>query len=136
MKKYSRRMFLQTSASAIGLFFVLLWEKISIRHWKHLHASPTVLPFSKNRLVTFFKDFLIINRNNKTTVLSSHCTHLGCSINKVEDGKLVCPCHGSAFDLDGNPVKGPAYKTLKKYPATVNSQQTQIKINTENKGEA
>jgi nitrite reductase/ring-hydroxylating ferredoxin subunit len=40
------------------------------------------------------------------------CTHQGCTVRATEDG-LVCPCHGSAFDLtDGAAVHGPATKPL------------------------
>lgn len=34
--------------------------------------------------------------------LSSECPHLGCAVNLNADGKsFLCPCHTSAFDLDG-----------------------------------
>ena len=84
-----------------------------------------VLPLSR-RQVSFFGDFLVINQNRKIKVLSSHCTHLGCVINKVENGKLVCPCHGSEFDMEGNALKGPAYKPLKSYPFKKSSDGQQI----------
>ncbi len=36
--------------------------------------------------------------------MSSECPHLGCAINLTADGKdFLCPCHTSAFDLDGKP---------------------------------
>ena len=36
------------------------------------------------------------------------CTHKGCTIDKVESGKIACPCHGSTFDIaTGKPVTGP-----------------------------
>jgi len=36
--------------------------------------------------------------------LSSECPHLGCAINLTADGKsFLCPCHTSAFDLEGKP---------------------------------
>jgi nitrite reductase/ring-hydroxylating ferredoxin subunit len=36
------------------------------------------------------------------------CTHQGCTVTKVEDGQIVCPCHGSRFSIeDGANTEGP-----------------------------
>jgi Rieske Fe-S protein len=44
---------------------------------------------------------------------SATCTHNGCTLNKVADGAIDCPCHGSKFNLDGSVARGPAKKPLK-----------------------
>ena len=43
---------------------------------------------------------------------SSKCTHKGCAVNKVADGTIDCPCHGSKFNLDGSVANGPATAPL------------------------
>ena len=43
---------------------------------------------------------------------SSTCTHAGCTVNKIADGTIDCPCHGSKFNLDGSVANGPAQKPL------------------------
>jgi Rieske Fe-S protein len=43
---------------------------------------------------------------------SATCTHAGCTVNKVADGTIQCPCHGSKFNLDGSVANGPAAKPL------------------------
>lgn len=45
--------------------------------------------------------------------LSATCTHAGCAVTEVDDGVVVCPCHGSRFALaDGSVVRGPAGRPL------------------------
>ena len=53
------------------------------------------------------------------TGLSSVCTHAGCNVSEVVDGAIVCPCHGSKFNLDGTVAKGPATKPLTAIPVAV-----------------
>lgn len=43
---------------------------------------------------------------------SAICTHQGCTVNKVADGTIACPCHGSKFNLDGSVANGPAKQPL------------------------
>ncbi|KRE33745.1 (2Fe-2S)-binding protein [Mycobacterium sp. Soil538] len=50
---------------------------------------------------------------------SAVCTHSGCLVNKVADGTIDCPCHGSKFSLDGQVVNGPAKKPLEPVNITV-----------------
>lgn len=50
---------------------------------------------------------------------SAVCPHAGCNVNEVVDGAIVCPCHGSRFNLDGTVAKGPAKEPLTSTPITV-----------------
>ncbi|MDT5242728.1 MAG: hypothetical protein QOD36_104 [Mycobacterium sp.] len=50
---------------------------------------------------------------------SAKCTHKGCTVDKVVDGTIDCPCHGSKFNLDGTVAKGPAQKPLEAQAVTV-----------------
>lgn len=39
---------------------------------------------------------------------SAICTHQGCTVNRVEDNTIKCPCHGSEFSAeDGSNTAGP-----------------------------
>lgn len=49
----------------------------------------------------------------------ARCTHAGCALSTVTDGKAVCPCHGSAFGLDGEVLRGPATEALPTRAVTV-----------------
>jgi Rieske Fe-S protein len=51
---------------------------------------------------------------------SAVCTHQGCTVSSVEDGKIKCACHGSEFDAStGDVTKGPATSGLPKKSVTV-----------------
>jgi Rieske Fe-S protein len=44
---------------------------------------------------------------------SAVCTHKGCTVNKVADGTIDCPCHDSKFSItDGSVQDGPAKRAL------------------------
>ena len=50
---------------------------------------------------------------------SSTCTHKGCTVDKIADGTIDCPCHGSKYNLDGTVANGPAQKPLPPENVTV-----------------
>lgn len=51
---------------------------------------------------------------------SAVCTHQQCTVSKVADGTIDCPCHGSEYSaVDGSVVKGPAEKPLTPKTVTV-----------------
>ena len=43
----------------------------------------------------------------------ARCTHAGCVLTSVDGDTIVCPCHGSRFDLEGGVTRGPAIEPLK-----------------------
>ena len=51
--------------------------------------------------------------------LTAVCTHTGCIVDKVADGLIECPCHGSRYRLDGTVAGGPAPRALPARPVTV-----------------
>jgi len=52
--------------------------------------------------------------------LSAVCTHQQCTVQPVQSGtpssSLYCPCHGSAFDLNGKVTRDPATVDLPSFP--------------------
>ncbi|MCK3682560.1 Rieske (2Fe-2S) protein [Maribellus sp. YY47] len=114
-----RRTFLKIAIAGIVAFFVFVWNKLTLNHIEATQQNTSVVPLNKNKEVTFADRFIIVNQNNSTTVFSAHCTHLGCKIDKYEGDRLVCPCHGSEYNLQGEVMKGPAYKNLNVIPSQI-----------------
>jgi 3-phenylpropionate/trans-cinnamate dioxygenase ferredoxin subunit len=61
---------------------------------------------------------------NELFAFGDECTHEGCSLAEGELGEgeetVVCPCHGSEFDLrSGEPLAGPAADPVPVYPVRV-----------------
>jgi len=50
------------------------------------------------------------------------CTHLGCSVLRTPEG-FSCPCHGAHFDLNGEPLSGPAPRLLTWHRVSVDAKQ-------------
>jgi len=56
-------------------------------------------------------DVLLARQHGRTCALAHACSHLGgpLSEGELKDGSVVCPWHGSEFDLrDGHVINGPA----------------------------
>lgn len=54
------------------------------------------------------------------TVFAPMCTHLGCSYRWDHEGRrFQCPCHGSAFNIDGRVLSGPAPRPLDELPSKI-----------------
>jgi cytochrome b6-f complex iron-sulfur subunit len=54
---------------------------------------------------------LLVHTPEGFHAISLICTHLNCTV-EVKPTELVCPCHGSQYDLDGCVTHGPAGKPL------------------------
>jgi nitrite reductase/ring-hydroxylating ferredoxin subunit/uncharacterized membrane protein len=53
---------------------------------------------------------LLVRVDGTIHALADRCSHRGCALHEGElrDETIVCPCHGSTFQLDGAIVRGPA----------------------------
>lgn len=126
--KHSRKYFIKTVFAAIIIATVALWDKMIVTQNRIIAKKKVSLLLENNKQISFQNNFIVINNNDKISVLSSKCTHLGCKINEFYNNELLCPCHGSAFDLDGNAVKGPATRPLKKMNFEINKATNEIVV--------
>lgn len=129
----NRRDFMKRSGLLLvaGLLAQLAWITTSfLRSLRGTEAAPTgrwidlgpidsftpgtVTPFPQWRL------HLVRLADGGFLALSSTCTHLGCVVPWVaKAGRFLCPCHASAFDMNGSVMNRPAPRPLDLHRVTI-----------------
>lgn len=119
-----RRQVLRWLSLAVGTFLSSLaglWQR-AVAETK-AEKIGTVADLDKNGFLTgqlADKTPVLVVRDpkdkEKLLALNVTCSHAGCA-SDYKDGVIVCPYHGSRFNLDGSVARGPARQPLK--PLTV-----------------
>ena len=65
--------------------------------------------------------------SGELVALLASCTHQGCQPEPFAD-RLVCPCHGSEFSLEGDVLAGPAERPLVRYPVSIEGQDVVVRL--------
>lgn len=77
------------------------------------HAAAQALPADLPQGLSVAGAAIVHRRADGTVqAWDARCTHLGCRLDRVVDGVVVCPCHGSRFDAEGRVLNGPATRAL------------------------
>ena len=74
--------------------------------------KPLVIKLPLEAGLSFHESVWVDSRAGNYRVIAAKCPHLGCTINQHRDDVLICPCHGSQFDLTGRIISGPANRDL------------------------
>jgi menaquinol-cytochrome c reductase iron-sulfur subunit len=89
-------------------------------------AQPTEIMFEENRVDAWrtrhekASAWVILNNDGSVTAYSPLCTHLGCAYHwEAAKHAFICPCHGSAFSVDGKVIAGPARRPLDRYAVKI-----------------
>jgi cytochrome b6-f complex iron-sulfur subunit len=74
------------------------------------------------------RDLLFIRASEESVrVLDPTCTHKKCTVEyNAQKQKIICPCHGSNFSIDGSVLNGPADKPLQTFEASLDSQNNRV----------
>ena len=123
--KISRSKFIKWIFNLLLIPFAFLWYK-SVRTQQEKQKSKLILPVNLPEGISFHGKVITNKSPGKLEILSSRCTHLGCTVNKIENEHLVCPCHGSVYSLHGKVIKGPASKPLTELPFTIDKKKGEI----------
>jgi menaquinol-cytochrome c reductase iron-sulfur subunit len=88
-----------------------------------------------SRRTAFVRNNGVVNNVPSFTIISNHCAHLGCPVQPLtvvpaqhklyRDVTMIplptppsgfsCPCHGGAYDTEGNRTGGPPVRALDRY---------------------
>lgn len=74
-------------------------------------SAAALKPNAPTRVEAGGTSVLLVSLDNQVYALLDTCMHAGCSLagGKVEGTSIICPCHGSQYDLrDGRVINGPA----------------------------
>ncbi|MFF9124613.1 Rieske 2Fe-2S domain-containing protein [Streptomyces sp. NPDC014889] len=76
-------------------------------------ASTADIPVGGGKVFAAQKVVVTQPKKGEFKAFSAICTHQGCTVNKVANGTIDCPCHGSRFRIaDGSVAHGPAISPL------------------------
>jgi len=76
-------------------------------------GAATDIPVGGGAIYTSAKVVVTQPASGQYKAFSAVCTHVGCIVNKVANGTIDCPCHGSEFRItNGAVVTGPAMAPL------------------------
>jgi len=89
-------------------------------------GKPTEISFQRTRadgwqLITEKATAWVVKQpNNDVVAFTPNCTHLGCAFHWDEASHtFLCPCHTSAFAMDGKVLGGPAPRPLDRYEVKI-----------------
>lgn len=73
---------------------------------------------------------VLVKQGGTVYALDDTCVHAGCSLagGTVEGRSIICPCHGSQYDLaDGAVINGPATMPEPRYEVRIQDGQVEVK---------
>lgn len=127
--KMNRKDFLKGLMYLMILPFILLLNRM-IKDHKRFGLSNRELRLINNipAGLSISNEVIFYKTNTDLKIYSSRCTHLGCKINQIDGNEIVCPCHGSRYNNEGKPVKGPSIKSLQELNFEMDTESNEIVI--------
>jgi|tagenome__1003787_1003787.scaffolds.fasta_scaffold19642021_1 nitrite reductase/ring-hydroxylating ferredoxin subunit len=71
-------------------------------------VAKSDVPVGGGKVLT--QDKVVVTQPSKGVfaAFTAICTHQGCTVGKIENGEIICPCHLSHFSIkDGSNTQGP-----------------------------
>lgn len=121
-ERFDRRRFLtlvaQGSLGAAAV--VVIGQVIRFLSFEPPNSTSTVISvgqpenYPRNSLLYAAEARVYVGHDSEGLfALDAVCTHLGCLVERREEGGFICPCHDSHFDAQGRVETGPATQPLR-----------------------
>jgi nitrite reductase/ring-hydroxylating ferredoxin subunit len=120
------------AAGMVTAFFFTGKNKTLSAPGQLFEAGP-VDSFAVNGVTAFMggRFYLARQQDGGFIALSLRCTHLGCSVSWEENKhRFICPCHSSAFDINGEVLNPPASRALDYFPVLIENGVVKVDIGT------
>jgi Rieske Fe-S protein len=130
----SRRIVLKAALAAFCGAGLWLMDRLATRAGvipENAESFVTV-PIPAANEIRFYQRAIVVAGAKGLAVFSSVCPHLGCRINRTAGGEIVCPCHGSRFNAQGELLRGPARHGLRPLPFAVDHANAVVRITLKN----
>lgn len=111
-----RRGALRLLAAGAGAALLAAWGSLAVHRRRRERPARLTLPVPSAEGVTFHGEVILVRGTDGLLALDARCPHLGCTVDRHDRGELVCPCHGSRFDVSGARRAGPAATGLRRLP--------------------
>lgn len=83
-------------------------------------AATSAVPVGGGTILASQKIVLTQPTAGNYKAFTAVCTHMGCVVGTIQNGLIVCPCHGSQYHIaDGSVANGPAPQPLAAVPIKV-----------------
>jgi len=105
-------------------------EVIEMSEWVTVATAGELTEGEKTGGTVAGEEVLVANVGGQYRAVGATCTHAGCSLaddGELEDGTVMCGCHGSIFDLEtGEAVGPPADEPVPVYQVRVEEGEVQV----------
>lgn len=133
----NRRTWLVAIGAALGALPVLHSLRVYLTpdgqdhgHTVALGPIDSVLPDGKHKQIMIDGTAVLLSRvGADITALDLTCTHASCPL-KVDLNikRILCACHGGAFDLNGTAVKAPPNQPLRRFETRITNGELFLRI--------
>ena len=123
-----RRAALRLLVTGAAAMLLAAWGSLALHRRRRQRPTQLTLPIPPAEGVTFHGEVILVHDGTGLIALDARCPHLGCTINRHDAGELVCPCHGSRFDVSGARRTGPATAGLPRLPLRRAKQGEQVDV--------